>query len=156
MKDNFLTTEERLSALKDIIENIMPANKILGMEIQKLEEGFAEVCIPFKDEFTGDFSRGLWHGGILAAIADSTGGLVALSLAVPGDKVNTIDMRIDYLHGAIEKDIFAVSKLVKSGKRIIVADVKLFQKHQDEPVAVARCAYSILRKETGSNNKDIL
>ncbi len=146
MEKIFLTTEERLSALKDAIENTMPVNKILGMEIRKLEEGFTEVCIPFKDEFVGDFSRGLWHGGILASIADSTGGLVALSLARVGDNVNTIDMRIDYLHGAIEQDIFAVSNLVKSGKRVIVADVKLFQKHQEEPVAVARCAYSILRK----------
>ncbi len=146
MEKNFLTTEERLSALKDAIENTMPVNKILGMEIRKLEEGFTEVCIPFKDEFVGDFSRGLWHGGILASIADSTGGLVALSLARPGDNVNTIDMRIDYLHGAIEQDIFAESNLVKSGKRVIVADVKLFQKHLEEPVAVARCAYSILRK----------
>jgi uncharacterized protein (TIGR00369 family) len=142
-----LTTEERLTALKDIIENIMPVNKILGMEIRKLEEGLAEVCIPFKEEFVGDFSRGLWHGGILASIADSTGGLVALSYARPGDKVNTVDMRIDYLHGAIEKDVFAVSHTVKAGKRIIVADVKLFQKHQKEPVAVARCAYSILRSD---------
>ena len=145
--EEFLNTEDRLAALKNIIETIMPVNKILGMEIRKLEEGFTEVCIPFKKEFVGDFSRGLWHGGILASIADSTGGLVALSLARIGDKVNTIDMRIDYLHGAIEKDIFAVSHLVKSGKRVIVADVKLFQKHQEDPVAVARCAYSILRKD---------
>ena len=144
--EQFLNTEERLAALKHIIETNMPVNKILGMEIRKLEEGFAEVCIPFKEEFVGDFSRGLWHGGILASIADSTGGLVALSLARIGDRVNTIDMRIDYLHGAIEKDIFAVSHLVKSGKRVIVADVKLFQKHKEDPVAVARCAYSILRK----------
>ncbi len=144
--EQFLTPEARMKALKHIIENNMPVNKILGIDIRKLEEGFAEVCIPFKKEFVGDFSRGLWHGGILASIADSTAGLVALSLAMPGDNVNTIDMRIDYLHGAIEKDIFAVSHLVKSGKRVIVADVKLFQKHQKEPVAVARCAFSIKRR----------
>jgi len=144
--ESILTTGERMKALKHIIEHNMPVNKILGMEIRKLEEGFAEVCIPFKKEFVGDFSRGLWHGGILASIADSTGGLVALTLARQGDNVNTIDMRIDYLHGAIEKDIFAVSHLVKSGKRVIVADVKLFQKHQEDPVAVARCAFSIKRQ----------
>ena len=144
--ESILTTEERLKTLKYIIENNMPVNKILGMDIRKLEEGFAEVCIPFKKEFIGDFSRGLWHGGILASIADSTGGLVALTLARKGDNVNTIDMRIDYLHGAIEKDIMAVSHLVKSGKRVIVADVKLFQDHQEEPVAVARCAFSIKRR----------
>ena len=144
--ENILSTEERMKVLKHIIENNMPVNKILGMDIRKLEEGFVEVCIPFKKEFVGDFSRGLWHGGILASVADSTGGLVALTLARHGDNVNTIDMRIDYLHGAIKDDIFAVSHLVKSGKRVIVTDVKLFQKHQEDPVAVARCAFSIKRR----------
>ncbi len=143
-----MSTQERLSLLKSVIEQTMPVNKILGMKIEKLEEGFAEICIPFKEEFVGDFKRGLWHGGVLASIADSAGGLVALSLALPDEQVNTIDMRIDYLHGAVEEAIFASGELVKSGKRVIVADVKLFQKHKKEPVAVARCAYSILRNRS--------
>ncbi len=142
-----MTTKERLETLKKIIQEVMPVNKILGMKIENLEEGFVKICVPFKKEFVGDFNRGLWHGGVLASVADSAGGLVALSLAMPGDQVNTIDMRIDYLHGAMEKDIFAHGELIKSGKRIIVAEVKLFQKHQTEPIAVARCTYSILRKE---------
>ena len=124
----------------------MPVNKLLGMEIDVLEEGYATVRVPFKTEFVGDFKRGLWHGGVLAGVADSAGGLVALSLAMPDEQVNTIDMRIDYLHGAKEEDVFAEGRLIKSGKRVIVTDVKLFQKGNDQPVAVARCAYSILRK----------
>ncbi len=139
-------TEKRLELLRTVIEDVMPVNKLLGMEITKLNEGYTELKVPFKKEFIGDFKRGLWHGGILASIADSTGGLVALSLALPHENVNTIDMRIDYLHGAVDTDIYARGELVKAGKRVIVADVKLFQEHKTEPVAVARCAYSILRK----------
>ncbi len=148
IKMNQETIEEKrnLSLLKDVIQNVMPVNKLLGIEIRKLEKGYAEVRVPFQAKFVGDFQRGLWHGGILASVADTTGGLVALSMAQPGDQVNTVDMRIDYLHGAIEADVFGNAMLVKSGKRIILADVKLFQKHQEEPVVVARCAFSILRK----------
>jgi len=142
------TAEDRrnLSLLKEVIQNVMPVNKLLGIEIQKLEKGYAEVRVPFQEKFVGDFQRGLWHGGILASVADTTGGLVALSMSKPGDQVNTVDMRIDYLHGAIEADVYGKATLVKSGKRIIVADVELFQKHKSEPVVVARCAFSILRK----------
>ncbi len=146
MKQETAEDIRNLSLLKEVIQNVMPVNKLLGIEIQKLEIGSAEVRVPFQERFVGDFQRGLWHGGILASVADTTGGLVALSLAKPGDQVNTVDMRIDYLHGAIEADVFGKAELIKSGKRIILADVKLFQKHQKEPVVVARCAFSILRK----------
>jgi uncharacterized protein (TIGR00369 family) len=146
MKQETVEDRKNLTMLKEIIQNVMPVNKLLGIEIQKLEKGYAEVRVPFQEKFVGDFQRGLWHGGILASVADTTGGLVALSMANPEDQVNTVDMRIDYLYGAIEADVYGRAKLVKSGKRIIVADVKLFQKHQDEPVVVARCAFSILRK----------
>jgi len=145
MKEEMNDTEQRLMILKQVIQDVMPVNRLLGIKIEKLEEGYAEVCVPFKKDFVGDFQRGLWHGGILASVADTTGGLVALSLARRGDQVNTVDMRIDYLHGAVEKDVFGEARLVKAGNRIILADVKLFQKHQKEPVVVARCAYSIKR-----------
>ncbi len=147
MKDEMSETAHRLELLKRVIQNVMPVNKLLGIKIEKLDEGYAEVCVPFQKQFVGDFQRGLWHGGILASVADTTGGLVALSLARPGDQVNTVDMRIDYLHGAVEDNVYGEASLVKAGNRIILADVKLFQKHQKEPVAVARCAYSIKRNQ---------
>ncbi len=146
MKENNTETIKRLQLLKEVMQNVMPVNKLLGVEIEKLEEGYAEVRVPFQKQFVGDFRRGLWHGGILSSVADTIGGLVALSLARSQDQVNTVDMRIDYLHGAIEDDIYGEAVLVKAGKRIILADVKLFQKQQEEPVVVARCAYSILRR----------
>ncbi|HED37532.1 MAG TPA: PaaI family thioesterase, partial [Ignavibacteria bacterium] len=145
MKENDTETIKRLQLLKEVMQNVMPVNKLLGVEIEKLEEGYAEVRVPFQKQFVGDFRRGLWHGGILASVADTIGGLVAMSLARSQDQVNTVDMRIDYLHGAVEDDIYGEAVLVKAGKRIILADVKLFQKQQEEPVVVARCAYSILR-----------
>jgi len=136
---------KRLQLIKETFQDVMPVNKMLGIIIEKLEEGYAEVRVPFQKKFIGDFKRGLWHGGILASVADTAGGLVAFSLARAGDQVNTVDMRIDYLHGALESDLYCEASLVKTGNRIILADVKLFQNHQKEPVAVARCAYSIKR-----------
>jgi len=102
--------------------------------------------VPFKEEFIGDFGQGLWHGGILASIADTAGRLAgATTLTNEKDKINTIDMRIDYLNPAIKKPIYVVVKLIKIGKRIIKANVNLFQENKEESVAAARCAYSVLR-----------
>ncbi len=127
------------------MEHEMPANKIFGLVIEDFKEGFAKIHVPFKEEFIGDFIQRRWHGGILASIADTTGGIVCASLMnSPSDRFNTIDMRVDYLHGAMEKDVMAEGRMIKLGKRIIKVDISLFQEKAD-PVAVARISYSVLK-----------
>jgi len=131
--------------LKDAIENKMPANKLLGIKIIELTNGFTKIHIPFKSEFIGDYIQKRWHGGVLASIADTVGGIAAMtSMDSLNDKVNTIDIRVDFLHGAKPKNLFAEAKIIKDGKRIIKVDVEIY--HQKENIiAVARCAFSILR-----------
>lgn len=133
--------------LKQAFEQQMPINKLLGLKILALEDGFVKVHVPFKEEFIGDFIQKRWHGGIQASIADSAGGIVALTSItdINNEKVNTIDMRIDYLHGSEPMDFYAEATLIKNGKRIIKADIELYHE-KSKIIAVARCAYSVLRK----------
>lgn len=140
-----MDNELKFNLLKQAFENQMPANKYLGLKILQLKEGFAKIHIPFKEEFIGDYLQKRWHGGIQASIADSAGGIVALtSMQNFNDKVNTIDIRVDYLHGSEPKDLFAEAEIIKDGKRIIKVDVKLYHS-KERIIAVARCAFSILR-----------
>ncbi|MEN8187328.1 MAG: PaaI family thioesterase [Bacteroidota bacterium] len=135
----------RFEILKRVVEDQIPANKLLGLKILELKEGYTKIHIPFKEEFIGDFIQKRWHGGIQASIADNAGGIVALS-TVNGfeEKVSTIDMRIDYLHGSEPKDIFAEAEIIKGGRRIVKADVKLYHE-KEKIIAIARCAFSVLR-----------
>jgi len=140
-----MPNNDKFSLLKDIFENQMPANKFLGLQIIELKEGFTKIHIPFKEEFIGDFIQKRWHGGIQASIADSAGGIVALTtVADLTEKVSTVDMRIDYLHGSEPKDFYAEATIIKNGKRIIKADIKLYHE-QSKIIALARCAFSVLR-----------
>ncbi len=144
MNITFENTRNKLDMLKWAIETQMPANKILGLVIEKLREGYVKLRVPFREEFIGDFVQNRWHGGFLASIADTVGGIVAGSvLSSPMDRLNTIDMRIDFLHGTTKKDIYAEGEILKTGKRIIKADVRLWH-DETKLVAVARCAYSVL------------
>jgi len=142
-----MSKENKLEILKHVIENEMPANKLLRLKILDLEEGFTKIHIPFRDEFIGDFIQHRWHGGIQASIADTAGGIAAMTTTIAiAEKVSTIDMRIDYLHGSEPKDFYAEAEVIKNGKRIVKVDVKLY--HQKENViAIARCVFSVLRKE---------
>ncbi len=138
--------KDHLKQLIDIFENQIPANKMIGMKVLKLSIGKVEIYVPFKEDFIGDYRQGFWHGGILASIADAAGGLAGFTtLSSPADKINTIDMRIDYLTPAIKADVFVMVNLIKVGKRILNADVFLYQTDIKNPIAVARCAYSVLK-----------
>ncbi|MDC0304090.1 PaaI family thioesterase [Flavobacteriales bacterium] len=147
MSLTYESEEQKWAIIKKAIEKHMPANQIFGVEIIKLKEGYAKIHVPFKEEFIGDFIQGLWHGGIVASIADSAAGIAASTiLSDARDKLNTIDLRIDYLTGAVKEDLFAEAELLKIGKRIIKADVKLFQESKGT-VAIARGAFSLLKFE---------
>ncbi len=138
--------DDKFTVLKQVFESQMPVNKFLGLEVLELKDGFAKIHIPFKEEFIGDFIQKRWHGGIQASIADSAGGIAALtSISSFEEKVNTIDMRIDYLLGSEPKDIYAEAEIIKNGKRIIKVDVKLYHE-KNKIIALARCAFSVLRK----------
>ncbi len=142
-----MDNELKFNLLKQAFEDQMPANKYLGLKILELKEGFAKIHIPFKEEFIGDFLQKRWHGGIQASIADSAGGLAALTCMQNfNDKVNTIDIRVDYLHGSETKDLFAEAEIIKNGKRIIKVDVRLYH-NKEKIIAIARCAFSILRTD---------
>ncbi len=60
-----------LAKVKDIIENKMPANKLFGLVVVKIDVGYVKLHVPFKKEFIGDAMQNLWHGGILASITDT-------------------------------------------------------------------------------------
>lgn len=145
---DYKSEQDKLDMIKHGIEQLMPANKILGIEVVEIKPGYALLRVPFKEDFIGDFIQGRWHGGFLASIADTAGGIAGTTaLNSPLDRINTIDMRMDYLHGAVKKDIYAKARIIKNGKTIIKVDVELYQDEREEPVALARCVYSILRSE---------
>ena len=147
MSLTYESEEQKWNIIKMAIEQHMPANKIFGLKIIEIRDGYAKIHVPFKEEFIGDFIHGLWHGGIIASIADSAAGIAAsTALTDARDKLNTIDLRIDYLSGAVKEDLYAEAELLKVGKRIIKVDVKLYQKSKGT-VALGRGAFSLLKFE---------
>ncbi len=140
-----MSDELKFEFLKNVIENQMPANKLLGLKILELKNGFTKIHIPFKEEFIGDFVQKRWHGGFQASIADTAAGIAAMTtMKAVNEKVSTIDLRVDFLHGSEPKDIFAEAEVIKSGKRIVKVDVKLYHE-KEKIIALGRCAFSVLR-----------
>lgn len=129
---------------KQVIEQNIPIHKFLGLKLLVLENGFVRVSVPFRDEVVGDFRRNRWHGGIIATIMDSVGGIAGgTHFKSFEDKLVTIDIRIDYLKGAEASSIIVEGKIVRFGNRILVTKMKAFQ--NDELIAEGKGVYNFIR-----------
>jgi len=136
--------EDNIDFLKTTIEENIPIHKFLGLKLILIEKGFVKVSVPFRKEVVGDIRKNRWHGGIIATIMDSVGGIAGGTYFTSlDDKLATIDLRIDYLKGAEASSILVEGKIVRLGNRILVTKMKAFQ--NDELIAEGKGVYNFIR-----------
>ena len=135
--------------LRQVMEELIPFNKWLGMKLIDTRPGFARLEIPFRDELVGDPMRPALHGGVLSALADAAGG-AALWTGLEDERarVSTIDLRIDYLRPARLATVVAEATVVRSGNRVGVVDIRMFNIDAvDETIATGKGVYNIIIKK---------
>jgi len=132
--------------IKKSIEELIPIHKFLGVELLEIRQGYAKVKVPFREEVIGDFMRRRWHGGIIATIMDSVGGIAGGTYATsPKDKMATIDLRVDYLKPAEASAIIVEGEIVRLGKSILVTRMKAYQEGNDELISEGKGVYNFIR-----------
>ena len=134
-----------LETLRQVAEEFIPFNKFLGIEVASIEPGKVRLEIPFRDVLIGDPMKPAMHGGVLSALADTTGGLALWSaIDDPRRLVSTIDLRIDYIRPGRLERIAAEGTIVRIGGRVGVADIRLFHPAKpEETVATGKGVYAI-------------
>ncbi len=105
---------------------LTPYMKHLGMEFVEAREGYAKLRLRFQKENTtaGD----ALHGGAIASLIDTTGAMAAWTTAEilsPRYFGSTVGVNVNYLSGVIGEDAFAEGQVLKRGKEIIYADVRV-------------------------------
>ena len=132
--------------IKKAIEELVPIHKFLGVELLEIRQGYVKVKVPFREEVIGDFMRRRWHGGIIATIMDSVGGIAGGTYATsPKDKIATIDLRVDYLKPAEASAIIVEGEIVRLGKTILVTRMKAYQENNDELISEGKGVYNFIR-----------
>ena len=102
------------------------------------EAGSIEVLLPYRPEFSHHPTEAIFHGGVLAALADVAGHAVVA--VFHGKPTPTITLQIDYLAPAAGAAVHARGLLRKLGRSISRADVEL--RCGDRLVAIARGSFS--------------
>jgi uncharacterized protein (TIGR00369 family) len=133
-------------AIRQMIEELIPFNRFLGIRCVAIEDESVHVTLPFRPELVGDPMRPALHGGVISTLADLAGGTaVWRGLDDPRARVSTIDLRVDYLRPARLETLDAIGRVVRRGNRVAVVDVDVFHPTQpDEVLATGKAVYNIV------------
>jgi acyl-CoA thioesterase len=116
-------TPEREQAIREKFEtNHFP--RMLGMEIDLIEPGRAVLGIEVRQELLQ--LQGVMHGGAIASLVDTAVAFAIVSVSQPEDRFTTVEMKVNYLSSIREGRVTADARLIRDGRRIIVADCDVF------------------------------
>ena len=102
---------------------LSPFHRWLRLKAIMVTREQIEIALPWREEFVANTAIEATHGGVLAALIDLTG-LYAIRAA--GGIVNaTADLRVDYHRPATRGTVHARGTVVKLGRRISTADVRV-------------------------------
>ena len=109
-------------AASDVRERIRTSNtaRQLGFVIEKAERGKVTLRMPVKALHKQVY--GVVHGGVLAALADTAGGLATYMACPRGTRVATVEMKINFLEAVEAGTVFAEAEVVRRGRHIAVVD----------------------------------
>ena len=127
------------AALKDIFENKIIFNKVLGLKISSLQPDRVRARIDMRNELVGHYSYNRLHGGVISAALDAMAGLAVMAAIgarhldeAPQQrlqrfaKLGTIDLRIDYLRPAIGEYFELQAEVLRLGSRVASTRMEFF------------------------------
>jgi len=116
-------TPEREQAIREKFEiNHFP--RMLGIEIDSIEPGRAVLGVEVRQELLQ--LQGVMHGGAIASLIDTAVAFAIVSVSQPQDRFTTVEMKVNYLSAIREGRATAEARLIRDGRRIIVADCDVF------------------------------
>jgi len=112
-------TEERLRLIREKFEsNHFPRS--LGIELESIDHGRARLSLEVKQRHLQ--LAGIMHGGAIATLIDTAVAFAIVGASEPNARFTTIEMKVNYLSAIREGRIIADAKLIRDGRRIVVAD----------------------------------
>ena len=117
--------------LKEIFEERIVFNRVLGLRIDTLSADGVSGHIDMHDDLIGHFAHQRLHGGVISAGLDAMGGLAVMAAIgarhldeTPTQclqrfsKLGTIDLRVDYLRPGIGERFELRAQVMRLGSRV--------------------------------------
>jgi uncharacterized protein (TIGR00369 family) len=120
-----------------LIENFYSQKTMqwMGAILSDLKPGYAEVTLPWREEFTQQSNS--VHGGLIATIADNAGGYAAWTLESNDSNMLAVEFKVNLLAEAKGDPIIARGHVVKHGKTLSVSRVDIFSVEDGKEILCA-------------------
>ena len=122
---------EFVAKLKEIFEQRILFNQVLGLKIDAMSADGASGHIDMRRELIGHYAHQRLHGGVISAGLDAMGGLAVMAAIGARHmdepplqrlqrfgKLGTIDLRIDYLRPGIGERFELRAQVMRLGSRV--------------------------------------
>ena len=130
---------EFVEGLRDIFEEKIVFNHLLGLKIVSLQPEYAEGRIEMKPELVGHYAYNRIHGGVISAGLDGMGALAVMAAIGARhmdespeqrlhrfSKLGTIDLRVDYLRPGIGSHFTLRAEVLRLGSRVATTRMEFF------------------------------
>jgi uncharacterized protein (TIGR00369 family) len=120
-------TEERLTELIQLFTERSPIARYFGMKLSFSSNNESTVDLEYNPNL--DHSMGAIHGGVYATMLDIAGWFASAAMHDISSWVTTTEMSIHFLEPARQTSLQARGRVIKSGKRLDVAEMNLYDKN---------------------------
>ena len=92
--------------------------QLIGAKLIEAADGRAVIEVPYRSDLTQQ--NGYFHGGVVAAIADTASGYAAYTTMPADASVLTVEFKINLVNPATGDRLRAEAKVRKSGRTLVI------------------------------------
>jgi uncharacterized protein (TIGR00369 family) len=100
------------------------STELLGFDVESVHDGRAVFLLEVKPIHKQ--IHGVVHGGILAALADTTAAIAAYTAVPRGVELATLELKINYLEPVPGGRVKADARVLRAGRNFIVTECDIF------------------------------
>jgi len=125
----------------------IPHCKALGIKLDTMGGGQADLVLPYGPHLIGDPDTGIVHGGAVSTVIDTCCGTAVMCHPDIQGVTATIDLRIDYMRAATPGQAIRTSAVCHHvGRSVAFVRAVATDDDAERPVATAAGAFTVERR----------
>lgn len=117
--------------------------RTMGAELVAMDEGYCEMRLPFGPHLA--HGLGFFHGGVVGTLADVSTATAAQTMVQAGFFVLTVEYKINLMASPDGDALIARAKVIRAGRRTIIAQADVFAQRGGEEVHCAIALATLLQ-----------
>jgi uncharacterized protein (TIGR00369 family) len=124
MRRKLTKEEKRVTELVRLRMKESKSSELLGFDVESVHDGRAIFGMDVHPRHKQ--IHGVVHGGILAALADTTAAIAAYTVVPRGVELATLELKINYLEPVPGGRIKADARVLRGGRNFVVTECEIY------------------------------